>query len=84
MPGLSDKARAVLAFAAYHQLASGETVKDVVLHDGAGHAAEPAAIRELEAVGNARVEHDRAVFTPQGQRALEKVVAAIRAVDLTP
>ena len=32
-PTLSDKAVAVFAFAAYHQLSSGEAVVDVVLKD---------------------------------------------------
>ena len=36
-PKLSDKAVAVFAFAAYHEMSSGETVVDVVLKDGAGH-----------------------------------------------
>ncbi len=31
---LSDKAVAVFAFAAYHEMSSGETVVDVVLKDG--------------------------------------------------
>jgi ribosomal protein S19E (S16A) len=75
---LSDKGAAVFAFAAYHQLASGETVAEVVLHDRAGHAADPRAIRELESAGLARTEHDRAVFTQEGQALLAKVVEAIR------
>ncbi len=75
---LSDKGIAVFAFAAYHQLTSGETVTDVVLHDGAGHAADPQAIKELEESGLAKEENDRAVFTPDGQAMLTKVVDAIR------
>ena len=75
---LSDKGAAVFAFAAYHQLTSGEKVTDVVLHDGAGHAADPAAIKEVEAAGLATIEDDRAVFTPDGQAMLGKVLDAIR------
>ena len=75
---LSDKAIAVFAFAAYHELSSGETVVDVVLKDGAGHAADPAAIRELEAAGLATTEEDRAVFTDGGKAHLQAVVSALR------
>ena len=76
--GLSDKGLAVFAFAAYHQLTSGETVTDVVLHDGAGHSADPAAIRELQEAELATEQNDRAVFTESGQEMLAKVVEAIR------
>ena len=65
---LSDKAIAVFAFAAYHEMSSGETVVDVVLKDGAGHAADPAAIQELEAAGLATTEGERAVFTDGSPR----------------
>ena len=75
---LSDKAIAVFAFAAYHALSSGETVVDVVLQDGAGHAADPTAIRELEAAGLATTEKDRAVFTASGKTQLQGVIAALR------
>ena len=73
---LSDKATAVFAFAAYHQLSSGEAVIDVVLKDGAGHSA--AAIEELEAAGLATKDGDRAAFTDAGKAKLEAVVAALR------
>ena len=75
---LSDKALAVFAFAAYHQLTSGETVTDVVLHDGAGHAADPAAVEELESKDLATVSDDRAAFTPSGQAKLAQVIEALR------
>ena len=75
---LSDKAVAVFAFAAYHEMSSGETVVDVVLKDGAGHAADPAAIQELEAAGLATTEGDRAVFTDDGKSHLRAVIAALR------
>lgn len=76
---LSDRGIAVFAFAAYHQLTSGETVTDVALHDGAGHAADPKAIKELGDAGLASEENDRAVFTAEGQAMLAKVVEALRA-----
>ena len=78
---LSDKGLAVFAFAAYHQLTSGTTVTDVVLHDGAGHAADPEAIRELEAAGLAKVESERATFTDKGQITFGKILDAIRSAD---
>ena len=36
---ISDKGLAVFAFAAYHQLQGGYTVREVVASDGAGHGA---------------------------------------------
>ena len=75
---LSDKAVAVFAFAAYHQLSSGEAVVDVVLRDGAGHSADPAAIEELESRNLARAEADRAAFTDDGKALLAKAVEALR------
>ena len=75
---LSDKAIAVFAFAAYHQLSSGVAVIDVVLEDGAGHAADPAAIEELEAAGLAEKSGDRAAFTDAGKSKLEAVISALR------
>ncbi|WP_237479491.1 hypothetical protein [Lichenibacterium dinghuense] len=75
---LSDKAKAVFAFAAYHQMSSGEPVIDVVLHDGAGHSADPEAIKELEAADLAKTKDDRAAFTDAGKAKLEAVIAAIR------
>ena len=75
---LSDKAIAVFAFAAYHQLSSGEAVIDVVLKDGAGHAADPEAIEELEAADLAKKAGDRAAFTDAGKAKLESVIKALR------
>ena len=79
---LSEKALGVFAFAAYHQFTSGETVADVVLHDGAGHAADPEAIKDLERAGLAKVVDDRAAFTEKGQAVLGRLLDAIRSVDL--
>lgn len=75
---LSDKAIAVFAFAAYHQLSSGEPVVDVVLKDGAGHAANPQAIQELEAADLAKKDGERAAFTEAGKARLAAVIAAMR------
>lgn len=46
---LSDKAVAVFAFAAYHQLTSGQAVKSVIREDGKGHKADDEAVEELTA-----------------------------------
>jgi hypothetical protein len=47
---ISDKSLAVFAFAAYHQLQSGRTVREVIASDGEGHGADPEAIQELNRV----------------------------------
>ena len=75
---LSDKAIAVFAFAAYHQLSSGEAVVDVVLKDGAGHAADPAAIAELETNGLVTANGERATFTESGKVKLAAVIAGLK------
>ena len=75
---LSDKARAVFAFAAYHQLSSGEAVTDVVLSDAAGHKADPQAISELEAAGLVTKTGDRAAFTDTGKSRLAAMIEALR------
>jgi hypothetical protein len=76
--GLSDKALAVFAFAAYHQLESGQTVSSVVQRDKAGHRADQDAIGELEARGLARADGTDIHFTEQGGRVLQAVVAGLR------
>lgn len=78
---LSDKALGVFAFAAYHQLSSGEPVSRVVRHDGAGHKADPEAVRELEERGLAKSEDDRITFTPEGLAMLARVVDALHGVN---
>ena len=50
----------------------------MVLHDGAGHAADPQAVKEVEQAGLATVKSDRAEFTQQGQEMLGRVLDAIR------
>ena len=77
--GLSDKALAVFAFAAYHRLASGQAVSSVVRRDGAGHRADEAAIAELEARGLARADEAAVTFTPAGVAVLDKAVQGLRA-----
>lgn len=78
---LSDKARSILAFAAYHQLASGEKVRDVVLEDGAGHKADPRGVEEMKEAGLLEVEEGRGRLTDEGEASLERLLKAIRESD---
>ncbi len=75
---LSDKALAVFAFAAYHELGTGQRVASVVRRDGAGHEADPEAVAELTGHGLASVEGDRIVFTPEGEAKLRAAIAGLR------
>lgn len=77
---LSDKALAVFAFAAYHQLESGVPVTGVVRRDGAGHAADEEAITELGIAGLVHVSEARVVFTDQGEAVLGALIGALRTV----
>lgn len=75
---LSDKALAVFAFAAFHQLESGDAVTSIVATDGAGHRADPAAIAELVEVGLASERGDRLHLTDAGQLMLSQILDRIR------
>jgi chromosome segregation and condensation protein ScpB len=75
---LTDEALAVFAFAAYHQLESGEPVTRVVINDGAGHRADGKAVAELTERGLAEVENDRIAFTDSGEALLARIVETIR------
>ena len=68
LSGLSDEALAVFAFAAYHQLASGQKILSVVRKDGAGHRASAAAADELDGRGLVEAEEREIVFTPGRRR----------------
>jgi hypothetical protein len=63
---ISDKSLAVFAFAAYHQLQSGQIVREVIASDDAGHGADPEAIQELERLGLVGKDGNRISFTDQG------------------
>ncbi|WP_062229080.1 hypothetical protein [Aureimonas frigidaquae] len=76
---MTDGALSVLTFAAYHQLASGERVRDVVLRDGAGHSADAGGVEVLREAGLLTVEGDRGRLTQAGEEALDRLVEAIRA-----
>ena len=78
LSGLSDEALAVFAFAAYYQLSSGQIVRSVVQKDGAGHKASDKAVGELRARGLIEADGAEIRFTPQGEKALQGVISAIR------
>jgi coproporphyrinogen III oxidase-like Fe-S oxidoreductase len=77
---LSEKALSILTFAAYHRLASGMIVRDVVLEDGAGHKADADGVAEMEQAGLLEVNGTRGTLTDQGEAMLGKVVEAIKGV----
>ena len=76
--GLSDKAVAVFAFAAYHQLESGQTVTSVVQRDGAGHKADDEAIAELTERGLVSADGNTIQFTRHGEAVLNTVIDGLR------
>ena len=75
--GLSDKAVAVFAFAAYHQLESGQRVSKIVRRDGAGHKADKEAVSELTARGLVRASGEHIHFTSEGETVLQAVIAGL-------
>lgn len=79
MTGLSDEALAVFAFAAYHQLSSGQPVRSVVQRDGAGHKASDRAVTELQERGFIEADGAEIRFTAQGEEALQAMISGIRA-----
>jgi len=78
LSGLSDEALAIFAFAAYHQLSSGQPVRSVVQRDGAGHKANDKAVEELEGRGLIEADGTEIRFTGQGEEALQGLIAMIR------
>lgn len=75
---LSEKALSILTFAAYHRLASGMVVRDVVLEDGAGHKADADGVAEMQDAGLLEVNGTRGTLTDAGETRLGKVVDAIK------
>jgi hypothetical protein len=75
---LSDDALAVFAFAAYHQLSSGQVVRSVARRDGVGHKASDAAVAELTESGLAQAAEDEIRFTKQGEDMLQSVIERIK------
>jgi len=81
--GLSDEALAVFAFAAYHQLSSGQMVKSVVQRDGVGHKASDRAVSELTGQGFIEADGDEIRFTEAGDRALQDFISDLRGARAT-
>lgn len=75
---LSDHALSIFAFAAYHQLESGDSVSEVILDDGKGHKASADGMTELEQAGLLKVDGTRGKFTDQGAARLQAIVAALK------
>lgn len=74
---LSDKALAVFAFAAYHQLSSGQPVTKVVREDGRGHKADEDAVSELQARDLVVVEGHDIRFSDEGLRLLSAAIEGL-------
>ena len=68
----------MFAFAAYHQLSSGQMVRSLVQKDGSGHQASEAAVGELAGRGLIEADGSEIRFTPQGEEALQNVISGIR------
>jgi superfamily II helicase len=78
MSGLSDGALAVFAFAAYHQLSSGQQVRRVVQRDGAGHQASDTAVAELKERGLIEADGEEIRFTDEGEQVLQSFISSLR------
>ena len=78
-PKLSDRALAIFAFAAYHELESGTRVTSVVADDHAGHRADPSGVNELVEYELARREADHIAFTERGAELLQQILVTMRA-----
>ena len=76
---LSDRALAIFAFAAYHELESGTRVTSVVADDHAGHRADPSGVNELVEYELARREADHIAFTERGAELLQQILVTMRA-----
>ncbi|MBV9076676.1 MAG: hypothetical protein JO048_04230 [Methylobacteriaceae bacterium] len=75
---LSDKAVAVFAFAAYHQLTSGQPVKSVIREDGKGHRADDEAIGELESRHLITIEGNDIAFSQDGLSVLASAIDGLK------
>ncbi|EIM25855.1 hypothetical protein [Microvirga lotononidis] len=84
LSGLSDDALAVFAFAAYHELSSGQRIRGVVQKDGVGHKASDAAVDELDGRGFVKSDGQEIVFTLAGEEALQHIVSGIRQSGRNP
>jgi hypothetical protein len=71
---ISDRALAVFAFAAYHELESGQVVRSVARRDDAGHKADDAAVDELQKQGYIEADENFIRFTASGERLKQSVI----------
>jgi phage baseplate assembly protein gpV len=78
-----DGAAAVFAFAAYHQLQSGQPVTKVILEDGAGHRADQDGVRELQEAGLASVDGNNIVLSETGVALLGQVIDGLKSAVAT-
>lgn len=75
---LSNRALAFFAFAAYHELATGEVVTTVASCDDAGHRLDPEAVAELVRLGLTEEGVGTISFTPPGQVLLAQIMDLLR------
>lgn len=75
---LSDKALAVFAFAAYHQLESGQPVTSVIRSDRAGHKADDEAVSGLVERKLIAADGNDLVFSPEGLNTLSRIIEGLR------
>jgi hypothetical protein len=75
---ISDRGLAVLAFAIYHQLESGNRVTQVVLDDGSGHHADMEAVGELQRLDLIAADDRRVSFTKKGEAVIDEAIAGMR------
>jgi chromosome segregation and condensation protein ScpB len=74
---LSDKALAVFAFAAYHQLESGQPVTSVIRSDRAGHKADE-AVSDLVERKLIAADGNDLVFSQEGLNTLARIIEGLR------
>ncbi|MBM6592744.1 hypothetical protein [Microvirga pudoricolor] len=77
---ISDRALAVFAFAAYHELESGQPVRSVARADQAGHKADDEAVAELTERGFVETDENYIRFTPTGEQLKQNVIDGLRGV----
>lgn len=77
-PGLSDQAAAVLVFAAYHELSSGQAVTRIARTDGQGHQADDDGVAALTSRGLIEADDTTITFTDDGLAELGRLLATIR------
>ena len=75
---LGDKALAVFAFAAYHQLESGQPVTRVIRSDQAGHKADDEAVSELAGRKLIAADGNDLVFSQEGLKILARMIEGLR------